>query len=265
MPELPEVETIVRRLRPGLVGRTVTAVHMGWPQHSPTPDELKSLLPGRKVAGLGRRAKYVVLDLEPSDRTLLIHLGMSGRLSIAPPDAEPGVHAHTVFVLDNGHRLRFSDARKFGRVYLVADREAVLGELGPEPLSAWFTVDWLVTHLARRRRVIKPLIMEQRFISGLGNIYADEALHRAGVDPRRRANGLAPSEAGALHRSIREVLTEALEYGGTTFDWVYPDGRMQARLRVYGRGGDSCMTCGTAIERVMLQQRSTHFCPTCQR
>ncbi len=265
MPELPEVETTVRRLRPEIVGRTITGVRLDWSRHTPTPAELRSLLPGRTVVGMARRGKYLVLDLEPAGRTLLIHLGMSGRLLTAAPDADPDKYAHTVLSMDNGRQLRFSDARKFGRLYLLADPRTVLGRLGPEPLSDAFSAGWLTEQLARRRRAIKPLIMEQSFIAGIGNIYADEALHRAGLEPRRPANSLAPAEADALHGGIQAVLAEAIEHGGTSLDWVYPGGKMQMRLRVYGRTGRPCLACGSSIERIVLGQRSTHFCPCCQR
>jgi formamidopyrimidine-DNA glycosylase len=203
--------------------------------------------------------------LDPADRTLLIHLGMSGRLSVVPPYAPPDKHAHTILALDNGYHLRFSDTRKFGRLYLVADLDTILGKLGLEPLSDLFSVAWLTEKLGRRRRRIKSLIMEQGFIVGLGNIYADESLHRAGVDPRRPANSLSSPEVARLWDSIRQVLTEAIEYQGTSLDWVYPDGEMQSRLRVYGRGGQPCLTCGTLVERIMIGQRGTHFCPHCQK
>jgi len=267
MPELPEVETNVRRLRPDLTGQTITDVQLNWPRHVvlPTPAEFQTLLPGRTVTGLGRRGKYIIIELAPAGRTLLIHLGMSGQLSVVPADARPDKHAHTILALDNGRQLRFSDTRKFGKLYLPVDRQQVLGKLGPEPLSPEFTAGWLTKKLAQRRRVIKPLLLQQNFIAGIGNIYADESLHRAGVDPRRPANSLEPAEAAALHASIREVLAEAIEHQGTTFDWVYPDGEMQERLRVYGRGGRPCPTCGTPIERIVLGQRGAHFCPQCQQ
>jgi formamidopyrimidine-DNA glycosylase len=264
MPELPEVETIVRYLRPSLVGRTITAVQLRWPRHTPDPALVRDRLPGRSVTALGRRGKFVVMCLDPSDLTVLVHLGMSGRLTVAPPGEEPDKHTHTILTWDDGSQLHFSDTRKFGRLYLVADPATVLGRLGPEPLSETFTPDWLTQQLARRRRVIKSLLLDQTFLAGLGNIYADESLHRAGVDPRRSADTLSPEEVAALRGSIQEVLTEAIEHQGTSLDWVYPDGGMQLRLRVYGRGGQPCPACGTLIARVVLGQRSTHFCPACQ-
>ncbi len=265
MPELPEVETIVNHLRPDLVGRTITAVQLRWPRHTPDPALVQDRLPGRSVTGLERRGKFVVMRLDPSDLTLLVHLGMSGRLTVAPRGEEPDRHTHTILTWDDGSRLHFSDSRKFGRLYLVADPATVLGRLGPEPLSETFTPHWLAQQLARRRRVIKSLLLDQTFLAGLGNIYADESLHRAGVDPRRPADTLSPEEVAALQGSIQEVLAEAIRHQGTTLDWVYPEGGMQLRLRVYGRGGQPCPACGTPVERAVLGQRSTHFCPACQR
>jgi len=265
MPELPEVESTVRLLRPDLQGRTFTNVQLNWPRHAIEPEVLQSLLPGRKVAELGRRGKYIVIKLNPPDRTLLIHLMMSGRLAVFAADVPLDKHDHTIFSLDDGRQLRFNDTRKFGKIYFPADPQKVLGKLGPEPLSDDFGVDWLVERLSKRTRVIKGLLLEQRFLAGLGNIYADEALFRAKVDPRRAAHSLTPQEAAALHQAIREVLTEAIEHQGTSFDWVYPNGGMQQRLRVYGRAGEPCLVCGKEIQRVVLVQRGTHLCPRCQR
>lgn len=264
MPELPEVETIVVTLRPSLVGRAIVGVQLRWPRHTPNPEMVRDHLPGRRITDVGRRGKYVVVRLHPDDLALLIHLGMSGRLLMSRVGEEVEQHTHTILTLDDGSQLHFSDTRKFGRLILVADPATTLGKLGPEPLSSHFSPEWLAQRLERRRRVIKSLLLDQSFLAGLGNIYADESLHRAGVDPRRRADTLSLQEASALHDAIREVLTEAIAHQGTSLDWVYPNGRMQVRLRVYGRGGQPCPTCGTPIERVLLGQRSTHFCPSCQ-
>jgi formamidopyrimidine-DNA glycosylase len=265
VPELPEVETTAHRLGPDLVGRTVTAVHLGWPRHTPDPDLLCSLLPGRTITGVGRRGKFLVFALDPPDRTLLIHLRMSGRLSIVPTGAEPDPYAHTILTLDDGHELRFSDVRKFGQLYLPADPGEVLGKLGPEPLSPGFTPAWLAEALAGRRRAIKPLLLEQTFVAGLGNIYTDEVLFRAGIDPRRPADSLKNGEVHRLHAAIRGVLREAIDHQGTSLDWVYPEGGMEERLQVYGRVNEPCVCCQTPIERIVLGQRGTHFCPSCQR
>ena len=265
MPELPEVEMTARRLEPDLVGRTISQVHLAWPRHTPDPDALCALLPGRRVTRVGRRGKYLILELDPPDRTLLIHLRMSGRLSIVPAGTPSDPYAHTVLTLDDGHELRFSDTRKFGQLYLPADPQQLLQKLGPEPLSLGFTVAWLVDALANRRRAIKPLLLEQSFVAGLGNIYTDEVLFRAEVDPRRPANSLARTEVERLHGAIRQVLQEAIDHQGTSLDWVYPQGGMEERLQVYRRAGEPCLRCGTPIERIVLGQRGTHYCPCCQR
>jgi formamidopyrimidine-DNA glycosylase len=265
VPELPEVETTAHRLAPDLVGCTITAVRLDWARHTPDPDLLCSLLPGRKVTHVGRRGKFIVIALDPSDRTLLIHLRMSGRLSIVPARTEPDPYAHTVLALEDGRELRFSDTRKFGQLYLPADPEEILARLGPEPLSPEFTPAWLAEALAGRRRAIKPLLLEQTFVAGLGNIYTDEVLFRAGIDPRRPANSLDEGEVDRLHGAIRGVLREAIDHQGTSLDWVYPEGGMEDRLQVYGRAGEPCVCCRTTIERIVLGQRGTHFCPSCQR
>ncbi len=264
MPELPEVETTAQLLGPALVGSTIVDVQLSWPRHTPDPERLIRELPGHAVRDLGRRGKYLVVGLEPSDRTLFVHLGMSGRLTVRPADALPDPYARTVFVLQDGRQWRFADPRKFGRVLLVADPEEVTGRLGPEPLAGEFTADWLAAGMAARRRAVKPLLLQQRFLAGLGNIYADEALHRAGVSPRRAADSLKTGEVVRLWESIREVLNEAIAHHGTSLDWVYPDGGMQELLRVYGRAGKPCLACGTPVEREVLAQRSTHYCPRCQ-
>jgi formamidopyrimidine-DNA glycosylase len=264
MPELPEVETTVRRLGPELIGRTIVRVCMKWPRHTPDPDTLLSLLPGRKVTHVGRRGKFVVFELDPPDRTLLIHLRMSGRLSVVRADEPADPYAHTTLALDNNHELWFSDTRKFGQLFLPADRDLVLGRLGPEPLSTDFTPAWLAGALAGRRRAIKPLLMEQTFIAGLGNIYTDEVLFRARIHPLRPANSLAAAEGERLYDAIRQVLREAIDHQGTTLDWVYRDGNMQERLQVYGRQKKPCVRCETPIERIVLGQRGTSFCPSCQ-
>lgn len=264
MPELAEVEVIMRALCPCLTGRRVEHVVLNWLRHSPNPTELVELLPGREITGMGRRAKYMTVDLLPADRTLVFHLGMSGRLYLSSPDAAGDKHAHTIITLDNGSELRFSDPRKFGRVYFVKDRGVLLDRLGPEPLSVDFSPAWLAENLSKHKRAIKPLLMEQSFIAGLGNIYTDESLHRARIDPRRPANSLTAAQTEGLHASIQAVLCQAIESKGTSFDWVYPEGNMQENLNVYGRAGEVCRTCGTPIVKIVLAQRGTHFCPHCQ-
>ena len=191
MPELPEVETTVRALREPLLGRTITAVSNNWPRQLATHDvaALNWQMRGQRIDAINRRAKYLVFSLSGGD-TLIIHLKMSGHLSVVDASEPRHKHVHTAFSLDNGRELRFRDMRKFGRVYLVQDPESVLGELGPEPLAEAFSPDVLQKRLNGRSRALKPLLLDQSFIAGVGNIYADEALFYARIHPRRTADSL---------------------------------------------------------------------------
>jgi formamidopyrimidine-DNA glycosylase len=195
---------------------------------------------------------------------MLIHLGMSGRLEwehghIIEPD-----HLRAAWKLSGGARLLFCDARKFGRIKYTRDPNEALGRLGLEPLARNFTVDALVETLQSRSRQLKPLLLEQSAVAGLGNIYIDEALHRARLHPLVRSDQLRRTEIRRLHQSIQRVLREAIRRCGTSFDWAYPGGTMQGHLRAYGRKGLPCHRCGAAIARILVGQRSTHFCPACQ-
>ncbi len=262
MPELPEVETVVRQLRAGLVGRRFTAFASHWPrQCSPGPREVEAGIVGRSCVALERRAKYIVARLDDG-AALLIHLRMSGRLAWAG-DGEPPRHVRAEFQLDRG-RLLFDDARKFGRVVYAADAAVATAALGAEPLAPGFTAARLARLLAGRERQIKPLLLDQAVVAGLGNIYVDEALFAAGIHPTTPANRLDRAAVGRLHRAIRAVLRAGIRHNGTSFDWIYPEGRMQQHLRVYGRAGESCLACGTPIERLRIGQRGTHVCPRCQ-
>ena len=271
MPELPEVETVARGLRASLVGCTITGVEVRWARSIilPHPTIFARRLTGQTVTDVGRRGKWVVITLSGGD-TLLIHLRMTGQLVPEPGECPDDRHIRVLFSLDDGRYLRFSDARKFGRLWLVDDPADVLGELGPEPLADAFTAARLGEMLARRRGRIKPLLLNQRFLAGLGNIYTDEALWQAGIHPLRRADSLTPAEVRRLHRAIRDVLEAAIASGGTTLpDRTYQqaDGRsgeFARRLAVYGRVGQPCLRCGTTIERIKVSQRGTYFCPRCQ-
>jgi formamidopyrimidine-DNA glycosylase len=269
MPELPEVETTVRALRRPLVGRIITGVRTDWPRHVATPalEELEQRIQGRRVEAIGRRAKYLVFTLSEGE-TLIIHLKMTGHLSIVPAATPAGPHVHTVFALADGDELRFRDMRKFGRVYLVRDPQEVLAGLGPEPLEPTFTPEQLAERLRGRKRPLKPLLLDQTFLAGVGNIYADEALHAAALHPERRADSLSPAEVQALHRAIRGVLQLGIDREGASIsNYVKPDGargEMQNVVAVFRRTGQSCYRCGTLIQRLILGNRSTHFCPGCQ-
>ncbi|MCB9422653.1 MAG: bifunctional DNA-formamidopyrimidine glycosylase/DNA-(apurinic or apyrimidinic site) lyase [Ardenticatenaceae bacterium] len=269
MPELPEVETVVRALRQPLVGRTFTEVRNYWPRHIVTPSlaEMQERVHGRTVLSITRRAKYLVFNLSGGE-TLIIHLKMSGHLAVVDSDTPPDKYAHTIFKLDNEQELRFRDTRKFGRVYLVHDPSDILGHLGPEPLSDSFTVAVLQERLQGRKRVLKPLLLDQTFVAGIGNIYADEALYYARLHPERHSDSLSLTEIEALHRAIQKVLQLGIEREGASIAmYVKPDGSkgdMQNAVAVFRRTGDPCYHCGTPIQRMKLGGRSTHFCPTCQ-
>jgi formamidopyrimidine-DNA glycosylase len=223
---------------------------------------------GRKVISAKRRGKYVILELDQG--YLLIHLKMSGRLWVVPGDEPPDKYAHVVFYLDDGRELRFQDTRKFGRVYLVDDPREVTAELGPEPLADDFGLDDLRCLLRRRTGRLKPLLLNQQFLAGLGNIYADEVLFTARLHPLRKADSLTCDEEARLYEAIRAVLRQAVAGQGTTLDdGGYTDaqgqaGAYQEQIAVYGRKGQPCLRCQTSIERIVIGARSTYFCPRCQ-
>jgi len=254
-----------------LVGRTIVGVEVRWARSvvPPNPTAFARRLTGQAVTGVGRRGKWVVIALGGGD-TLLVHMRMTGQLVLEPGDCSDDRHARVLFFLDDARCLRFSDARKFGRLRLVDDPAGVLGELGPEPLADDFTAARLREMLARRRGRIKPLLLNQCFLAGLGNIYTDEVLWRALIHPLRRADTLTSAEVRRLHRAIRAVLRAAIASSGTTLsDGTYQqaDGRsgeFARQLAVYGRVGQPCPRCGTTIERIRVSQRGTHFCPRCQ-
>lgn len=267
MPELPEVETTVRGIRPALINRQITSAWLNWPPSLVTPDPttFQDRIAGQWVQAVDRRAKYIVIQL--SADVLIVHLKMTGRLYVVPNSHQD--HAdqwvHFQFQLDNAHQLRFSDSRKFGRVYLVEDTHTIFGELGPEPLDDAYTLAVFQERLQHRTGRIKPILLDQHFVAGVGNIYADEALH-----PARAANSLTVAEQSALWQAIRHVLAEGIEREGASVNWYRkPDGSKgsaQDGLRVYGQTGLPCQTCHEAtIQKTVIGQRGTHFCPNCQR
>jgi formamidopyrimidine-DNA glycosylase len=264
MPELPEVETVVRGLRGPLVGRTFTGVTVLWPNSIKTAiPALQQRLPGQRIEAISRRAKYLQFQLSAGD-TLFIHLKMSGDLLVEPASEPRHPHVRTIFSLDNDHELRFKDPRKFGRVYLVADPNQVIGGLGPEPLAEDFSIEDFKRLFHKRKGRLKPLLLNQEFMAGVGNIYADESCFMAGLNPRRQVDTLTEAELERLYRSIRQALTAGITLKGASFDAVYRGGEFQDHFQVYGRTDEPCVTCGTAIIRVVLGGRSTHFCPQCQ-
>jgi formamidopyrimidine-DNA glycosylase len=270
MPELPEVETTVRQIRPHVVGRRIVDVEVDWRPAlgGVSMHRFRGNVVGSRIAGVWRRAKYLVFDLDGAG-CLVGHLRMTGRLRVLGPAEDPGPYSRLRLALSGGRVLHFLDLRKFGRLVHARRPDEILAGLGPEPLGTGFTSAWLRSALRRRRRQLKPLLLDQSFVAGLGNIYVDEALHRARLHPCRPAHRVRAASADRLHRSIRQVLEAAIELQGSTFDGFYetPEGnpgRYQHEFRVYGRVGRPCPRCGRPIRRIVVAQRGTHLCPRCQ-
>jgi len=274
MPELPEVETVVRALRArGLVGRLIRRTIVRWPAMvSPlSPAAFAARLNGRRVESIRRRAKYILLGLSGGE-VLLVHLRMTGRLELAAAHTPASIHHHVRLLLDGGRELRFHDTRKFGRWRLTRRPDAVLARLGPEPLDAALTAPALCARLRAHRRILKPLLLDQTFLAGLGNIYADEALWLARLNPCRASDSLRTDEARRLLQAIRDVLRQGIRRGGSTLGPGLPHfespggqrGSNQAALQVFRRTGAPCPRCGSPVRRAMIAQRATHYCARCQ-
>ncbi len=270
MPELPEVETIVRNLRrgngdaPSLIGQTVEDVQLLWLRTLATPDvnSFLALLPGQTVLDIRRRAKFLVITL--SESILVIHLRMSGDLRMEPSTSSPGKHDRMLLNFQSGWRLNFTDTRKFGRVWLVNDTQSLFASLGPEPDDPTLTAKRFHEMLQARKRAIKPLLLDQHFLSGMGNIYTDEALFQAGIHPLQSSDTLRPEDAARLLEAIRFTLARGIEANGASIDWVYRGGDFQNHFQVYQQTGNPCPRCGQAINKTVVGQRGTHFCPHCQ-
>jgi len=264
MPELPEVETIARKLEPDLIGRTILEANLRWARTLalPSPALFKEQIKGQRIREVTRRAKYFILHL--SESSLLIHLRMSGDLSIKNSTISPEKHDRLVLKLSGNQSLFFNDTRKFGRVWLTSQPEELLGRLGPEPFSRDFSARWLYNALRKRHRQLKPLLLDQTFLAGLGNIYTDEALHVAKLHPLTASDSITVEQARALREAVRKVLKEGIRRSGASIDWVYRGGEYQNHFRVYDREGKSCAVCGTEIKRITVGQRGTHYCPECQ-
>jgi formamidopyrimidine-DNA glycosylase len=264
MPELPEVETFARQLKPALVGKKILAADLRWNRTlaTPTPGKFKELVVGEKIKDVSRRAKYFILHL--SSFFLIVHLRMSGDLLVRRSTIVPNRHDRLIIKLSGSQSLVFNDTRKFGRVWFTANAEDVLGKLGPEPFSKEFTPQWLYDALKSKKRQLKPLLLDQTFLAGLGNIYTDEALHIARLHPAAASDSVNRQQAGVLHEAIRKVLREGIRRNGASIDWVYRGGQFQHYFRVYDREGKPCPVCGTEIQRIVVGQRGTHICPQCQ-
>ncbi len=275
MPELPEVQTVVDHLvKEGILGRRILKIKVSWPRSIALPSlgEFCSLMTGRIVMKLSRRGKYIVFALD-QDLFLLIHLRMTGRLQWAHSKTKQSGHVHVILYMDDGRRLMFHDTRKFGRFYLTREPQTILGKLGVEPLDGKFTARWLAQGLGRRQRQIKPLLLDQTFLAGLGNIYVDEALWASSIHPLRKASTLNATEVRSLHRAIRRILRQAIENAGTSLgkgkgNFIAPGrthGKNGPRLNVFRQTGGACPRCGHTIHRIVVAQRSSHVCEQCQR
>jgi formamidopyrimidine-DNA glycosylase len=275
MPELPEVETIARLIRPRLEGRRIDGCEVRWTRTlgGLSKPAFARAVVGARLARVWRRGKFLVADLERAGRpegALVGHLRMTGRVHVEPKGWDPGPYLKVRLALDDGADLFFIDVRKFARLWYAAEPDDLLGPLGPEPLSESFTGDWLFAALRGRRRTLKPLLLDQTFVAGLGNIYADESLFRAGIHPLARSDRLTQARAVRLRDEIRATLAEAIEREGSSFDVFYrtPEGNpgsYQDEFKVYGRGGKPCVRCREPIRRIVVGQRGTHFCVRCQR
>ena len=271
MPELPEVETTLRGLAPHLLGQRITGVairhpHLRWP----IPKNLQKLLRGLTILSLSRRAKYLLFDC--GGGTLILHLGMSGSLRVLPADTAIEKHDHFDLLLANGLLMRLRDPRRFGAVLWHAGDPAqhpLLAKLGPEPLQENFDADYLFRATRHRRAAIKLCIMDNHVVVGVGNIYANEALFRAGIRPQLAADKLSKPRCARLVQTIRETLTEAIALGGSSLrDFVNSDGKpgyFQQHYWVYGRAGLPCLACGSPIKQIKQGQRSSFYCPMCQK
>ena len=293
MPELPEVETIARGLEKRIAGDTIESVWLGSKPEplKSSPTEISAVLEHSRIARVRRVGKHIVFDLEKEPRLAskrgtrtrgaarsetrdhaqwIVHLGMTGQLLIASPETEMLKHTHAVLKLASGRELRFVDPRRFGRLAVVrieAQNGAGFAAPGDEPLES--QIDRFVTLFRHRKTPIKSALLNQKLLSGVGNIYADESLFRAGVRPRRRASSLTGDELKKLHRGLKDVLRQAIKLGGSSVsDYVDAEGRegfFQLKHRVYGREGKPCLVCRTPIKRVIIAGRSSHYCPRCQK
>jgi formamidopyrimidine-DNA glycosylase len=274
VPELPEVETIAADLRPHLVGRTITRVELSFPTivRHPEPELFVDGVAGMRIESVRRRGKYILIGLG-NQLLLVVHLGMTGQLRILDEVAPLEKHTHAVFFLDDGRQLRYRDPRRFGRLLLGTEDELLAAKkmprLGPEPLDPEFAADELYRRLRKRRAPVKAVLLDQKAIAGVGNIYADESLHRAGVRPTRLANRVTKKSARRLHESLRDSLQAAIVNRGSSVD-TYRDawgemGGQQEKLLVYGRAGEPCLTCGRPLSSVRIAGRTTVYCKHCQR
>ncbi len=274
MPELPEVEVLRRSLEPRLLGRSITGltVRSGALREPVDEAALRAGTLGRRIEALRRRSKYLLIDLAGGS-TLIVHLGMSGRLTVAPGAAPAEPHEHLAFALSGGERLRFRDPRRFGVVFarptVGLDEDRHFRGLGPEPLAAGFAGGVLAAAARGRRGPVKPFLMDASVVVGVGNIYASESLHRAGVHPARSVARISRARWERLAESVVDVLSQAIAEGGTTLndfaDGAGNSGYFQVSLAVYDRAGEPCPRCAAPVRQSVHAGRSTYYCPRCQR
>jgi formamidopyrimidine-DNA glycosylase len=273
MPELPEVETVARGLQSALPGRRIVSVQLGKTDFIEDPAAIERDLPGSRVKSVRRHGKFMLIDLEPRDAheptfALQVHLGMTGRMVVSAPEEPVPPHTHVFLALDDGREVRYTDPRRFGFMRIVADgaREALLAKVGLEPLTA--SEPEFREKIGGRRARIKALLLDQHVMGGMGNIYTDESLWRARINPKRLGANLSAREIHQLYRAMRQVLTEAIESRGSSIsDFVDSyglPGNFQQKHRVYDREGLKCFRCGTRIKRAVVAGRSSYFCRHCQ-
>jgi formamidopyrimidine-DNA glycosylase len=274
MPELPEVETIVADLRPHLTGRTIVRCELLFPTivRYPEPEVFADSVTGMRIKGMRRRGKFMLVDLD-NGLIFVVHLGMTGQLRLVDPATPIEKHTHAIFTLDDGRHLRYRDPRRFGRLLLGTEESLLASKkmprLGPEPIDPDFASEALYRSLRRRRTSLKAVLLDQGAIAGVGNIYADESMHRARLRPDRLAASLSRRSVQRLHESLRDSLLMAIRNRGSSVD-TYRDawgelGGQQEKLLVYGRAGEPCFTCGRPLTMIRLAGRSTVFCRRCQK
>ncbi|MGE7600918.1 DNA-formamidopyrimidine glycosylase [Peribacillus sp. NPDC097675] len=274
MPELPEVETVRRTLEQLVLGKEIVEVSVLWPKiiKAPEPvEQFQDALRGQTIQDIGRRGKFLIFTLD--DYAMVSHLRMEGKYGVHPKEEPYDKHTHVIFTFTDGSELRYRDVRKFGTMHLFRKGEEMdqmpLLHLGPEPLSDEFTVEGLSAKLAKTSRKIKPVLLDQTVVVGIGNIYVDESLFRSGIHPERKASSLTLEEIIRLHAEIVATLSEAVEKGGSTIrSYVNSQGQIgmfQLELNVYGRKGENCKVCNTPLEKLVVAGRGTHICPSCQQ
>ena len=268
MPELPEVETVKNELLSHVVGRSISQVTLLWEGmlRQPAAAEFHHRIAGKKITGLSRRGKYLIFSLQ-NGASLIVHLKMSGSLLIGRGSPPPR-HTRAIIHLNNGTSVFFRDPRKFGTIQLVEEKADILGRLGPEPLAPGFTPEKLAERLSRRQAPIKAVLIDQSFVAGIGNMYADEALFSARINPLRPAGNLSPAEVRRLHNAIQQVLRSAIGYRGASVStYLRPSGEpgtAHFHFQVAHQGGRPCPACGTAIQRIPIRSRGSYYCPRCQ-